>query len=153
MFIHQWKQYTNYHRFAAGLFRLVPELKHLQAFGTDGETNLYTAFQTIFTEADHLCCFVHMKHNVKEKLSEVSVSQEVANQYLFDIFGMVVNGIYTGGLVDVSSPEEFDELLEQLNDLWIQQELPFVPQGSQPQFYSWFKKNKVPEIKSSALMG
>ena len=151
MFIHQRKQYTTYHRFAAGLLRLVPELKHLKAFGTDGETNLYTAFQNIFTEADHLRCFVHMKRNVKEKLSEVSVSQEVANQYMFDIFGKVVNGIYTGGLVDASSPEEFDELLEQLKDLWNQRELPFVPQGSQPQFYSWFKKNKVPEIKSSTL--
>ena len=99
MFIHQQKQYSTYHKFAAGLLRLVPKLKHLKAFGTDGETNLFSAFSDLFSEAHHLRCFVHLQRNIKDKLSCLAISKEAVNQYLLDIFGKEVGGVYHGGSV------------------------------------------------------
>ena len=68
MFIHQRKQYESYHQFASRLARLQPSLKNLKAFGTDGEQALYIAFHSVFPDADHLQCTVHLKRKIKEKL-------------------------------------------------------------------------------------
>ena len=54
-------------------------------------------------------------------------------------------------LFDAASHEEFDELLENIKDIWNEREYPFVCQGGHPQFFIWFKNYKAPEIRECAL--
>ena len=54
IFIHQRKQFQNYHFFAASLVGLRPALWNLHAFGTDREVALAKAFHSQFPTAIHL---------------------------------------------------------------------------------------------------
>lgn len=57
MLVHRRKLFSSYHFFASSLVSLNPKLSNLQAFGTDGEECLYSAFTTQFSQACHVRCF------------------------------------------------------------------------------------------------
>ena len=71
MLIHRRKLFTSYHFLASQLVSMKPSLSQLQAFGTDGEECLYTAFSTQFPNARHLRCFLHFRDNCKAKLQDM----------------------------------------------------------------------------------
>ncbi|CAH3133604.1 unnamed protein product, partial [Porites lobata] len=70
------------------------------AYGTDGEENLFKAMSQVFVDAKHLRCDIHLRDNVKRKLSELGISGSVADEIVCDIFGKVLGEVTEGGLVD-----------------------------------------------------
>ena len=68
MLVHGRKLFSSYHFFASSLVSLKPSISHLQAFGTDGEENLFSAFSAQYSLAKHLRCFLHFRDNCKAKL-------------------------------------------------------------------------------------
>ena len=140
MLIHRRKLFSSYHFFASSLVSLRPSLCHLQAFGTDGEENLYKAFASQFSEACHIRCFLHFRDNCKSKLQDMKVANDSIQEIIHDIFGSLVKG--RKGLVDADSAENVKERLVQLRDRW-----EFIASG----FYDWFCEYKVSEMVESML--
>lgn len=68
---------TKYHQEAAGVL----------VYRTDGETNLADAFSDVFPHAQHLCCDIHLKDNIKRKLVQCGVTGRPATKIMNDIFG------------------------------------------------------------------
>ena len=151
MFIHQKKQYETYHMFASALVRLAPTLGSLKAFGTDGEQALYTSFQSVFQEADHLRCTVHMKKDVRKKLKGLAIPSQIAREFLHDIFGHIDGSTKMLGLIDCSSATDFDSSLSALQSTWDNREMPFTPRHCSPRFYTWFSDNKANDFKEGML--
>ena len=53
------------------------------------------------------------------------------------------------GLIDASSNEEFDYVLDSLQKTWNEHELPYTPRASSPSFHSWFVKEKLTISRSA----
>ena len=75
--VHYRKAFATYLFFSSTLVSLRQPLSHLQCFGTDGETALYQAFQHSFPVATHLLCSYHVCRNIKSKLQELRVDENV----------------------------------------------------------------------------
>ena len=86
MLVHRRKPFSSYHFFASSLVSLKPSISHLQAFGTDGEENLFSAFSAQFSHAKHPRCFLHFRDNCKAKLQQMSVQNDITLEILQDIF-------------------------------------------------------------------
>ena len=90
--------------FASTLISLCPSLRNIKSFGTDGESQLYQAFQMQLPEAVHLRCFRHFRANLVTKLTALSMPSEIVDQYMKDIlFGTTIDGLHEVGLVDCST--------------------------------------------------
>ena len=88
--IHQRKQFVNYHYFTSTLVAFRPRLRHLHAFGTDGEQALVQACHSQFSNAIHLRCWLHFKDNLRNKLErDLHLSKAVAQEFISDIMGKV----------------------------------------------------------------
>ena len=140
MLIHRRKLFSSYHFLASQLVCLKPSLSQLQAFGTDGEESLYTAFSTQFPTARHLRCFLHFRDNCKAKLHEMKVPNHVMLIIIQDIFGSFIKG--KEGLVDASDVDDLHCNLQLLKATW---------ESYVPGFYDWFVKNKLLTLESSML--
>jgi len=151
LLVHQQKKFSSYHFFSSTLISLCPSLRNVKCFGTDGETQLFQAFQTQFPEAIHLRCFRHFRANVTNKLKSIGMSSNVIDDYVKDIFGTTVDGVHEIGLVDASSEEEFDHKLQDIEAIWNVRERSVNPHY-EPSFFNWFVKEKADDIKSSMLM-
>ena len=95
IFVHMRKDFSTYHFFTSALVSLNPEIAHLHAYGTDGETALVKALAATFPKAKHLRCFLHFKGNVEHKLRELGIP---LNKEIIDIMGRASYLQY--GLVD-----------------------------------------------------
>ena len=144
--IHQCKKFNTYHFFASLLVGLRPALRSLQAFGTDGELVLSNAFQTVFTSAKHLRCFLHYKSNLDDKLKKLHVPKSVRTEFLRDIFGNLAE--LEEGLVDAEDEECYEGSLCSLQNIWNDREREF---SDLPSFYEWFINNCKDTVKSSML--
>lgn len=78
LLVHQQKNFASYHFLASTLISLCPSLRNIRAFGSDGETQLYQAFQMQFLEAIHLQCFQHFRTNLVTRLEKL---HETWNQH------------------------------------------------------------------------
>ena len=74
--------------------------------------------------------------------SSVYVSDEV----LADVFGKHAGSIYKEGLVDCTSEEAFDTILQHLKKVWNEYETPFAP-SSGPQFHVFFTRYQADVVK------
>ena len=148
LLVHQHFVYTI---FASTLISFCPSLRNIRSFGTDGECQLYKAFQMQFPEAVHLRCFRHFCANLVTKLTALGMPSETVDQYMKDIFGTTIDGMHEVGLVDCSTEEEFDHKLQVLQETWNHRERSVTPHHA-PTFYNWFVKEKAKDIKSSMLM-
>ena len=135
MLVHQKVDFPAFNYFASTLIGLQKELKHVLAFGTDGDKAL--ALSHNFPFAIQLRCFLHFKKNVEQKLREFGIPSHLAQEFVANIFGKHVGNTYQEGLVDSCSLDEFDQCLEGLKELWDEQEKPFAP-ASGPQFHRHF---------------
>ena len=77
IFAHQ-KKMAMYHEFASSLLGLKPSLKNLQCIGSDGELALCNGFQIEFPNAKHIFCFLHTRRNIRQKLSEIGITDNYA---------------------------------------------------------------------------
>ena len=71
--VHHDKKFSSYHYFASTLISLKPSLRNIIAFGTDGEEELFEAFQTQLPNTLHLRCFCHFRSNIKRKLLDLFI--------------------------------------------------------------------------------
>ena len=106
-----------------------------QAFGTDGEQALIDAFCHEFLFSCHLTCFIHVKHNIKEKCSECNLPGELSQQIQDDAFGRKIGGTYIEGLVDAAE-SDFDEKFDAVVESW--QGTPLFSSANLKKFVDWF---------------
>ena len=76
------------------------------------------AFSDVYPDAKHLRCDIHMKDNVKRKLSQLGITGMLAKEIVFDIFGKKVDGGIDGGLVNCTSDKEFEDAVTSVTDKW-----------------------------------
>ena len=135
--VHQKVDFPAFNYFASTLIGLRKELKHVLAFGSDGDKAMVEALSHNFPFAVQLRCFLHFKKNVEQKLKELGIPAQVVQEFLSDIFGKRTANTYKEGLVDSCSVQEFDERVENLKPLWDAREKPFAL-VSGPRFHSYF---------------
>ena len=80
--------------------------------GTDGEENLWNALSSVLSDAINRRCDMHLKDNVKRKLSELNIGLSAAHEIKGDIIGVKLASAREGGLVDCHSEKEYNEALE-----------------------------------------
>ena len=147
--VHYRKTFGTYLFFASSLIGLRPELRAIQAFGTDGEKALADAFGHEYRYASRLSCFIHCRRNIKQQLRERHYPEDEIKAVLDDIFGVQQDDVFAEGLVDCKSDTDFREKLQALEERWnsIEESNSQIRQG----FYSWFIHYKSDVIKSTML--
>lgn len=68
--VHQQMEFASFNYFASVLIDGNKKLRYVQAFGTDGDTNLSEALGHNFPFALSLCCFIHFERNLSSKILE-----------------------------------------------------------------------------------
>ena len=117
VFIHTEKNYESYYHFFATLLKLEPKLTAIHAVGTDGEQALVNALVAVFPSGlVHLQCFLHMKENVRRKLTDMGFPETTRERIIKDIFGMQQGTMYMKGLLDAVDGCEFDYKLSLLEN-------------------------------------
>ena len=135
LLVHQCKQFSTYHFFGSSLVGLRPCLSNIRSFGTDGEAALVKAFQTVFTQAQHLRFFLHFRGNLDDKLRKLNVPKNARIDILRDVFGNPDE--LEEGLVNCEDEQCFEASLSSLQTVWDEKEKPY---NDPPQFHSWFLK-------------
>lgn len=133
IFVHVRKDFSTYHFFSSSLVGQRRQLSSLQAFGTDGELALESAFTATFPQAQHVRCFLHFRGNVERKLQELGIPRSVSSEIIKDIMGCPTQ--LQRGLVDAESPEKLDDMLSGFKRRWNEFEKPY---NSPPSFHFWF---------------
>ena len=95
--IHQTKTLRPFRYFASTLIRLNPKLSGLKAYGTDGEPELIKAFGMCFPKVR---CTNHIRQNIKDKLRQLSIPQNVSKEILADIFSTRIGAQFESGRID-----------------------------------------------------
>ena len=113
MFVHTEKKYETYYHFFSTLLKLEPKICDIVAVGTDGEQAIVKSLEALFPDnLIHLRCFVHMRDNIRRKLSDMLFPHSAQNIIFHDIFGLQQGSVYTKGLVDAMSISEFEQNLD-----------------------------------------
>ena len=121
------------------------------AVGTNGEQALVKALRDVFSEQTiHLRCFLHMKDNIRRKLTDLLLPESVREEIVRDIFGFQQGTVYVKGVLDASDEEDFSQRLVSLKEKWDTFEYSIHPH-QQPQFYSWLLKNEANDMKVSMI--
>ena len=149
--IHHTKTFRPFHYLASTMIRLNPRLVHLRAFGTDGESELIKAFHTCFPQAVHLRCTNHLRQNIKEKLHDLKIPQNVWKAFLSDIFGVQIGTHFERGLIDSQSESSFSAQLTTLRERWNNLERSCKESTSPPEFHTWFLTYKARDFIKCAL--
>ena len=102
------------------------------------------AFSAVYPNVKHLRCDIHMKDNMKRKLSQLGISGDIALEIMSDVFGKKIDGRIDGGLVDCSSSEEFDNALISATQKWI------TIHENGKDFVNYFLKEKADAIRETA---
>ena len=87
------------------------------------------AFSTAFFNAIHLCCFLHFRGNIEEKLCQLKVPSVVVKAFVYDVLGNLAE--LELGLVDAEGEAVFDCMLASLKVVWNEREKPY---NSPPHF-------------------
>ena len=158
--VHQRKNFSAFNYFASTLISHNKKLRNVCAFGTDGDPALIDAFTHNFPYAKQLRCFIHLKRNVTEKLKERGIPNDVADEFLADIFGKRVGNTYEEGLVDSCNESDFKVRLDRCKQLWLNRESAYLRPG-QLSFYDYFLKyyadvvcyNMLKDLRTVAGLG
>ena len=150
--VHQQMKFASFNYFASTLIDGNKKLRHIQAFGTDGDANLSEAFSHNFPYAHSLRCFIHFERNLQEKLRELGIPAKVANEFVCDVMGNRQGSTYEAGLVDCMTISDFDQTFARLEKIWNLREKPFSS-VSGPRFYQYFKQYKADAVRFNMLRG
>ena len=77
----------------------------------------------------------------------MGISAHSKHEILADIFGVTHDGICVLGLVDAKDESDFDGKLSTLKHRWNE----LLSSKGQENFYTWFKKYKASEMKTSMI--
>ena len=150
MFVQTEKNYNAYYSFFSTLMKMEPQLMNVTAVGTDGEQAIAKALRAVFSEKTlHLRCFIHMKDNIRRKLTDLLLPESVREVIVCDIFGTQQGTTYIKGILNVTDHKEFDRSLS-LREKWDELEYSVHPHKD-PQFYQWLLKNEVEDMKASMI--
>lgn len=141
--LHKRKLESSYYILPSSMVKYRPETRGVLVIGTDGEENISKALSNVFADAVHLRCDMHLKDNVKRKLSELRIEPTPARAITNDIFGCDLGGIKEGGLVDCTSEEEFDRSLKEIEKRW-----PVLHRNA-TNFLTYFLEEPAPVIRES----
>ena len=142
--LHKQKLYTSYKTLPLLMSKYRAGTNGVLVYGTDGEDNMAKAFSDVYPDAKHLRCDIHMKDNVKRKLSQLGISGDIALEIMSDVFGKKIDGRIDGGLVDCSSSEEFGNALISATQKWI------TIHENGKDFVNYFLKEKADPIRETA---
>lgn len=124
-------------------------LEALRVFGTDDEVALVDAFSHEFRFFTHLSCFNHVRSNVKRELQDRNYPESDVVNITEKIFGKLVGGVFSKGIVDAESEAEFFEKLDELKELISERESH--ESGVRAGFFDWFSQYKVENIINGML--
>eukprot|EP00112_Aurelia_sp_Birch-Aquarium-sp1_P000730 Seg1070.14 transcript_id=Seg1070.14/GoldUCD/mRNA.D3Y31 product="hypothetical protein" protein_id=Seg1070.14/GoldUCD/D3Y31 len=74
--IHYKKGFDFYFQLPSNMLRYNRALHALKCIGMDGEVNFSDALKSVFSEAHHLLCAIHMRDNVERKLLDLGIKGE-----------------------------------------------------------------------------
>ena len=106
-------------------------------------------FNTFFSGAIHLLCSLHMKRNVKAKLHELRVGDNLQQIVIGDIFGKQIMSERMKGLIDSENDDEFEESIKALCKKW--ESLDSHYQGPLHAFGRWFCQHEKALLKNKIL--
>jgi hypothetical protein len=141
---HKQKLYTSYKTLPLLMSKYCPGTSGILVYGTDGEENMAKAFSDASPNAKHQHCDIHMRDNVKRKLSEIGITGAVAAEIMYDIFGKKLDGGIKGGLVHCTSSQEFDTALTVMVEKWN------TLHNHGGKFVEYFLKEKADVIREAA---
>ena len=90
--LHKRKLEESYYTLPSLMVKYQPETRGVLVVGTDGEENIWKALNNVFSDALRLRCDIHLKDNVKQKLSELAIDSRAAREITNDIFGCNLAG-------------------------------------------------------------
>ena len=146
IFIHVRKDFSAYHFFSSFLVGQRQQLSSIQAFGTDGELGLESAFAATFPQAQHVWCFLHFRVNIECKLQELGIPSSVSGETVKDIMGCPMQ--LQRGFVDAESAEKLDDTLSRFEIRWNEFEKPY---NNPPSFHLWFVKHCCDNVANYML--
>ena len=83
IFVHTEKNYESYHYFFSTLVKLESRITDIVAVGTDGEIAIVQALKaTLHGNTIYLRCFLHMKENIKHKLMDLFIPENVSQEII-----------------------------------------------------------------------
>ena len=151
IFVHTEKSYESYYYFFSTLLKLEPRLARIIAVGTDGELAITKATKAVFGESViQLRCFIHMKDNIRRKLTDFLLPERTREEITKDIFGYQMGSVYVKGILDAESAIDFDLRLSSHREKWDSLEQSIHPQKD-PQVYRWILKNEAATMKESMI--
>ncbi len=123
----------------------------IQHLGTDAEKALIKGLKKgeSFKESNQLICMIHSKTNCETKLTKCGVQEKNRRKILRSIYCEDKGEKRYEALVDTENEEEYEEHLAELKDWWDQWEINDT--GKEPEFSSWFIKNKSTQVKETML--
>lgn len=138
-FIHTGKDTNTFVGLFSSLLRMEPELKTIQAFGSDGDEAIMNAALICFPDAQKLLCTTHKKENIERKLKgDLRARDTPSRHILYDIFGRETSQVKEKGLIDSTTTASFDKKLMELKSTW---------DCLVPAFHSWFVKYETDVFK------
>jgi len=151
--IHQRINIEAYSYFAHQLQILLPPLRDIKAFGTDGEQALVNAFENAFPNAIHLRCFKHFRDNIESNNLDAASCEEI----LADIFGTTDAEQTQLGLVNATDASDFASKLMTLEERWNNLEasgkrvLPSQLANDESEFYNWFISEESSVVRNHMI--
>ena len=79
-----------------------------------------------------------------QSFTSLNISFSAITEFMKDVFGQTTEEVHEAGLVDATSPEMFDQKLEELHVVWDKRE-KLVSPHHQPCFFEWFSREKASE--------
>ena len=161
---HQMIQGT-YSYFFNEIMSLKPDVRKVQAIGTDGEAALCNAVRDSFPTAVHLRCLKHVKDSIEHKLHELQFDRIGMQEIMHDIFGQRTDKMREIGLADAIDSDDFFAKLMSLEKKWNNLEkLHRRYLGNEKRncvFYDWFCRNysavfvesMISSVRSKAGLG
>ena len=110
----------SYYNFFSTLLKIEPKLVDIIAIGTDGLKAVLPV------KLIHLRCFIHMKDDIRRKLTEFLLPENVREGITKDLFGTQQGSTYIKGILDATSSGDFDDCLLSMQTKWDE----ISPQGS-----------------------
>ena len=151
IFIHIEKSFEAYYYFFSTLLKLEPKLSNIVAVGTDGEQAIIKALRAVFGDSFiSLRCFIHMKDNIKRKLTELLLPDKIKDEIIKDIFGFQQDALYVKGILDSESVAIFDVRFSLLKSKWDRPEQSVHPKRI-PQVHEWIHRYETMVMKDPMI--
>lgn len=82
--IHQRRLFYSYFRLLSNIVKYNPKIQGVLVYGNDGERKFSDSIDSCFTTSKHLLCDIHMKGNIKRKLSDQNIKGHIGKEYIME---------------------------------------------------------------------